>query len=73
MPGVLPASILRRGIDPAALGLTDADFLNLTHLNWDGAAKLSRHLARTVLPGLLARAAPARAHPESAQRSHALR
>jgi hypothetical protein len=43
----------RVALDPAALGLTDADFLNLTHLNWDGAAKLSRHLARTVLPGLI--------------------
>jgi hypothetical protein len=41
-------------LDPAALGLSDADFLNLTHLNWDGAATVSRHLARTVLLRLLA-------------------
>lgn len=46
-------SFERVELDPAALGLTDADFLNLTHLNWDGAATLSRHLARTVLPGLI--------------------
>ena len=34
--------------------MTDAGFFNLTHLNWDGAATPSRHLARTVLPGPLA-------------------
>jgi hypothetical protein len=66
-------SFERVELDPAALGLTDADFLNLTHLNWDGAAMLSRHLARTVLLRLLAPAAPAPGHPESAQRSHAMR
>jgi hypothetical protein len=66
-------SFERIELDPASLGLTDADFLDLTHLNWDGAATLSRHLARTVLPGLLAPAAPAPGHPESAQRSHAMR
>jgi hypothetical protein len=69
-PGVLPERILRRETDsvsrrghaPAAgagrhlvLNLSiDELHHNLTHLNWDGAATLSRHLARTVLPGLLA-------------------
>jgi hypothetical protein len=47
-------SFKRVELDPAALGLTDADFLDLTHLNSDGAATLSRHLASAVLPGLLA-------------------
>jgi hypothetical protein len=41
-------------LDPASLGLSDADFRDLTHLNWDGAATVSRHLARTVLLRLLA-------------------
>jgi hypothetical protein len=41
-------------IDADLLGLTDADFLNLTHLHPDGAEKYSRHLARTVLAPLLA-------------------
>lgn len=66
-------SFERVELDPAELGLTDADFLNLTHLNWEGAATVSRHLARTVLPGLLAPAARAPNHPESARRSHTLR
>ncbi len=41
-------------LDPASLGLSDADFLDLTHLNWDGAATVSRHLVRTGLLRLLA-------------------
>jgi hypothetical protein len=65
-------SFERVELDSAALGLTDADFLNLTHLNWDGAATLSRHLARTVLPGLLAPAATAPAIEESGGGSPAL-
>lgn len=59
-------------LDPAFLGLTESDFLDLTHLNWDGAATLSRHLARTVLPGLLAPTAPAPAIEESGGGSRAL-
>jgi hypothetical protein len=66
-------SFERIELDPASLGLTDADFLNLTHLNWDGAATLSLHLAREVLPGLLAPAAPIPVLPESTGRGHALK
>lgn len=56
-------SFERVELNPASLGLSDADFLNLTHLNWDGAATVSRHLARTVLLRLLAPAAIARSWP----------
>jgi hypothetical protein len=39
--------------DLSGVELTDRDFLDLTHLHPDGATKVSRHLAQTVLLPLL--------------------
>ena len=47
------AALLPR-LDVESLELTDADFLNLTHLHPDGAARYSRLIARSALAPLLA-------------------